>query len=174
MLGDPAGLDRDEGRIGRARGVDHLERRVDRGERQPPVQEQDFDQGPGAAGVAELPARPCPELLVRPRERARLAGLGGRERTRHRARLAHEDLEVVVEEQGLAAPDDAPLVASDDRARVGELDLGAADPRRQRPPGVPRRDRVEALADADPGLGIDLDRDDPGGVEGLLGQRSEG
>ena len=31
--------------------------------------------------------------------------------------LRDEDLEVVVEQQGLAAPDDAPLVGGDDRAR---------------------------------------------------------
>ena len=41
------------------------------------------------------------------------------------------------------------------------------------PPGIPRRDRVEGLADADPGLAVDPDRDDPRRVEGLRGQRPE-
>ena len=150
-----------------------VERGVDRDERQGPVEQEDLDQGPGARGVAPPAARPPPERLVDRREHALLARLGERQRGRHGPRLADEDLEVVVEKEGLAAPDGAPLVAGDDRSRVGDLDGGAPDAGRQHPPGEPCRDRVEALADAHPRLRVDLDRGHPREVEGLGRQRPE-
>ena len=52
--------------------------------------------------------------------------------------------------QWSGTPDGAPLVAGDDRPGIGDLDRGISDPRGEGPAGGPRRDRVEALADAHP------------------------
>jgi len=79
----------------------------------------------------------------------------------------------VVEHEGLAAPDSAPLVGRDEGAALGDLDPGAADPRLELPTREPGRDRVEALTDADPGLAVDPDGRDPREVEGLAGQRRQ-
>jgi hypothetical protein len=146
---------------------------MDRDERQAPVQEEHLDQR-SCAGIAPPATRPLPERLVRCREHAPLAGLRRGKGTGHGTRLARQDLEVVVEHQGLGAPDGAPLVADDDRSCVGDLDRGAPDARGERHPGEPCRHRVEGLADADPGPGVDLDRDDAREVEGLRGQRPQG
>ena len=102
------------------------------------------DQDPPAPG-------PRPERLVGHREQAGLASLTGRERTGHRSGLAREDLQIVVEDQGLAAADDAALVAGDDRAALDNLDPGPADVGGELPARKPGRDRIEGLADAHPG-----------------------
>jgi hypothetical protein len=173
-LGDPTGLDGHEGRIDRARTVHGFERGVDGRERQAAMEEENLDERPGPAGISEAPACPRPELLVGAREHTGLPRLVGRERTRHRSRLAGEDLEIVVEEERLRAADDAALVGGDHPSGVDELDRGAPDPRRQAAAGIAGRDRIEGLADADPGLGVDPDGHQPGGIEGLGGQRPEG
>ena len=64
------------------------------------------------------------------REHAPLAGLMGREGARHRAGLARQDLQIVVEHERLAAPDRAALVGGDDCAAIDDLDAGATDPSR--------------------------------------------
>ena len=79
----------------------------------------------------------------------------------------------MVEHEGLGTPDDAPLVGRDDRPGVGHLDPGAADARRELPAGIACRDRIEGLADADAGLPVDPDRDDPRRVEGNRGERRQ-
>ena len=77
---------------------------------------------------------------------ARSSAVRRGERSWHRTRLAGEDLDVVVEHERLGAPGQAPLVAGDDGAPVGDLDPGAPDPRGEGPPGVPRRHRVSRMA----------------------------
>jgi hypothetical protein len=85
--------------------VHGLEGGVDRRERHVPVEEEDLDQGPRAAGIAEAPAGPRPELLVGSREDAGLTGLVGHERTRHRSRLAGMNRRLVVRACGAAGCD---------------------------------------------------------------------
>ncbi len=130
MLGDPSGLDGHEGSICRAHGVDGFESGVDRREWHPSVEQEHLDKRPRAARVAELASRPGPKRLMCGREHAPLTGLMGREGTGHRAWLAGQDLQIVVEHQGLAAPDRAALVGGDDCAAIDDLDTGATDPSR--------------------------------------------
>ena len=108
------------------------------------------------------------------REHARLPGLVGRERAGHGTGLAGEDLEVVVEQQGLGA---AGRLRSWQATTVPPSVTSIAAPRiravRVRP-AYRGRDGVAGLPDADPGLGVDLDRCHPGGVEGLRGQQAQG
>jgi len=65
------------------------------------VQQQHPDQRPGAVSVAVPGPRPVPELLVRGGESPGGAGLGQRRRPGQRARLAEQDLQVVVKDQVL-------------------------------------------------------------------------
>jgi hypothetical protein len=87
------------------------------------VQQQRLDQQPGASAITGVLAGERPECVVRGGEGAGGAGLGERGRAGQRARLAGQNLEVVVEQQHGAALADPPGVPGDLRPPVEDDQL---------------------------------------------------
>jgi hypothetical protein len=82
VVGEATGFDRDEGGIDRAHPVHRIERRMDGRERQRSMEQEHLDERPGPGSITSPTAGQRPEALVGARERARLAGLGERDRAR--------------------------------------------------------------------------------------------
>ena len=94
-------------------------------------------------------------------------------RSRHRAGLDLEHLEVVVEGEDIPPPADRPFVGGDELRSVEELDGLRTEEDGHLPPGESDRDRVAALADTDPCLRVHpVLRAEPH-VEGLSGERPQ-
>ena len=75
-------------------------------------------------------------------------------RSRHRTGLDLEHLEVVVEGEDIPPPADRPLVGGDELRAVEQLDGLGTEEDGHLPPGESDRDRVAALANADPCLRV--------------------
>jgi hypothetical protein len=140
--------------------------------RQPPVQQQNVDQRPGARRVAVGFDRGGPERLVGHREHAGLAGLRQRGRARQRAGLAQQHLEIVVEDQRVGLLDHRPLVPGDLGAPVQDHQVRGAQHHPHGQADEPGRDRVVRLADSDQPEPVDLRGQQPTGLERLGGQRT--
>jgi hypothetical protein len=173
-VGDAARLDYHHGRLGHA-GVDRLAHGPDeRVSGQVAVGQQDLDQRPGASCVAVAAPAGGPERVVGGRERALLAGLRERGGAWQRAGLADQDLQAVVQHQGLAALGDRTLVAGDHRPAGADLHHAGAQPHVDPPARKPGRNRVVVLTHADARLVVDpMGQQHPGRVERLSRQRQQ-
>jgi len=113
-----AGLDSDDVRADRAHRESGGDPRDHIGGGQVPVQQQHLDQRSGAAGVTMSLAGGGPERLMRRGEHSGRAGLHQRGRVGQCAGFALQHLEVVVQDQGLAALEHDPFMGGDDGATV--------------------------------------------------------
>ena len=140
---------------------------MERDEGQLPVEQQDLDHGACAGGIAEPPPGSRPEALVGTSEGAGPPRLRERERARQGTGLAHEDLQIMVQQQGLAALPQAGLVTGDQSTIVKGLHPARPEAHRHLAAGQACRDRIPALPHAHAGLAIDPRPEHQRRVEGF-------
>ncbi len=131
------------------------------------VQQQDLNQGAGAASVAVGLAGRGPERLVHVGERPCRAGLDQRGGAAQRAGLTDQHFQVVIEQQDLTASHGRAFMTGDLGPAVEQNQLRGA----QHPPDAmtdqPGGNGVVALPDRDPGIPVDPRRQRQAGLEQL-------